>query len=213
MANVRVLIFEDNQSLRDSMVHLLTDSGEVEVLGAYSNGQEAADMVEVFQPDVIIMDIDMPRMDGISAVRAIKERRPASAVVMYTQFEDDDKLFQSLCAGAIGYLLKKSSPLKLIASLKEVMEGGAPMSPEIAKRVLSSFFNPQKESFEKKYSLTKREQELLHLLTKGYSIKLIAATLDIGYETARTHLRNIYSKLHVNCGKEAIAKVLAEKIT
>lgn len=212
MATMRVLIFEDNESLRESLVSLLTDSGEVEVLGAFGNGLEAANMVEVFHPDVIIMDIDMPRMDGISAVRAIKEKSPASSVVMYTQFEDDDKLFESLCAGANGYLLKKSSPLKLLSSLREVMEGGAPMSPEIARRVLKSFHAYQKESFEKKYSLTKREQEILQLLTKGYSIKLIAAQLSVGFETARTHLRNIYSKLHVNCGKEAIAKVLAEKI-
>jgi DNA-binding NarL/FixJ family response regulator len=212
MASMRVLIFEDNESLRESLISLLTDSGEVEVVGAFGNGLDAEQMVEAFNPDVIVMDIDMPRIDGISAVRAIKEKSPSSAVVMYTQFEDDDKLFESLCAGANGYLLKKSSPLKLLSSLREVMEGGAPMSPEIARRVLKSFHATQKESFEKKYSLTRREQEILQLLTKGYSIKLIASHIDVGYETARTHLRNIYSKLHVNCGKEAIAKVLAEKI-
>ncbi len=212
MEIIRVLIFEDNESLRLSLVTLLTESGEVEVLGAFCNGLEAAYMVEVFNPDVIVMDIDMPQMDGISAVKAIKENSPSSVIVMYTQFEDDDKLFESLCAGANGYILKKSSPLKLLSSLREVLEGGAPMSPEIAKRVLKSFHKYQKESFEKKYSLTRREQEILQLLTKGYSIKLIASKLEVGYETARSHLRNIYGKLHVNCGKEAIAKVLAEKI-
>ena len=213
MNTMRVLLFEDNESLRESLVTLLTNSGEVDVQGSFPNGRQAAEMVEAFEPDVIIMDIDMPILDGISAVRAIKELRPASAIVMYTQFEDDDKLFESLCAGANGYILKKSSPLKLLSSLREVVEGGAPMSPEIAKRVLNSFHNYDKETFEKKYSLTRREQEILQLLTKGYAVKMISAQLDMAYETARTHLRNIYRKLHVNCGKEAIAKVLAEKIT
>ncbi|HSK12520.1 MAG TPA: response regulator transcription factor [Phnomibacter sp.] len=208
---LRLLIFEDNESLRESLVTLLTAEADVEIAGAYPNGHDAGHLTLMHEPDAVIMDIDMPRTDGISAVADIKEHRPETAIVMYTQFEDDEKLFASLCAGADGYLLKKSSPVRLLASLREVLEGGAPMSPEIAAKVLRSF-RQEKVSFEKKYDLTRREQEMMQLLTKGYSVKLMASEMHIAFETARTHLRNIYRKLHVNCGKEAIAKVLAEKI-
>jgi DNA-binding NarL/FixJ family response regulator len=128
---------------------------------------------------------------------------------MYTMFEDDEKLFNSLCAGANGYILKKTSPHKLFEAIREVTEGGAPMSPTIARRVLQSF---EIKSTAREYNLTPREKEILQLLIKGYSVKLIAAELKMAFDTARTHLRNIYQKLHVNCGKEAIAKVLKEKI-
>jgi DNA-binding NarL/FixJ family response regulator len=128
---------------------------------------------------------------------------------MYTMFEDDEKLFNSLCAGANGYILKKTSPYKLFEAINEVMEGGAPMSPTIAKRVLQTF---QNKSAARLYHLSPRETEILQLLIKGYSVKMIASELKIAFDTARAHLRNIYQKLHVNCGKEAIAKVLSEKI-
>lgn len=211
---MKILIFEDNLSLGGSLQTILSQSGEVEVLAIFETGEEAAKMVKIFKPDVVVMDIDMPRVNGIEAVREIKEERPQTSIVMYTQFEDDEKIFESLCAGANGYILKKSSPEKLLNYLKEVIDGGAPLSPEIARKVLQTFRNQQgsKQSLVKKYQLTRRENEILQLLTKGYSIKLISAELFIGFETVRTHLRNIYSKLHVNCGKEAIAKVLAEKI-
>ena len=139
----------------------------------------------------------------------IKEAKPETFVIMYTMFEDDEKLFNSLCAGANGYILKKTSPYKLFEAINEVIEGGAPMSPTIAKRVLQSF---QNKSAPQQYHLSPRESEILQLLIKGYSIKTIAAELKIAFDTTRAHLRNIYQKLHVNCGKEAIAKVLSEKI-
>jgi DNA-binding NarL/FixJ family response regulator len=123
-------------------------------------------------------------------------------------FEDDEKLFQCLCAGANGYLLKKTSPSHLFEALQQVVEGGAPMSPSIARRVLNSF----QQGKTNQYKLSAREVEVLQLLIKGYSAKMIAAELSISFDTARFHLKNIYSKLHVNCGKEAIAKALSEHI-
>lgn len=206
---VSIIIFEDSEQLRHSLVTLLNNSDGYNVTGDYDNVIDAANIIRRQHPDVVIMDIDLPEKSGIEGVRIIKETKPETLVIMYTMFEDDDKLFNSLCAGANGYILKKTSPYKLFEAINEVMEGGAPMSPTIAKRVLQSF---QNKSAARQYHLSPREAEILHLLIKGYSIKLIAAELKIAFDTARAHLRNIYQKLHVNCGKEAIAKVLSEKI-
>jgi DNA-binding NarL/FixJ family response regulator len=128
---------------------------------------------------------------------------------MYTVFEDDEKLFECLCAGANGYLLKKTPPAKLFDAIQEVLEGGAPMSPVIARKVLNTF---QVKETSNKYNLSPREIEVLQWLIKGYSIKIIAAEMNLAFDTVRSHLKNIYQKLHVNCGKEAIAKALSERI-
>jgi DNA-binding NarL/FixJ family response regulator len=206
--STEIIIFEDNEQLRSSLVVLLNGSDLYAVIGDYENVNDAPNIVRRARPDVVIMDIDLPGKSGIQGVAEIKEARPATLVIMYTMFEDDEKIFKSLCAGANGYILKKTSPHKLFEAINDVMEGGAPMSPSVAKRVLQSF--AVKSPLQ--YRLTDREKEILALLTKGYSIKLIAAELDIAFETARSHLKNIYQKLHVNCGKEAIAKVLRERI-
>ncbi len=206
---IRLLIFEDNDRLRESLVYLLNTAQDFEVLGDFNNCLEAATMVRLHQPDVVLMDIDLPVTSGIEGVKQVKEERPVTAVIMYTVVEDNEKLFSCLCAGANGYLLKKTPPSRLFDAIQEVLDGGAPMSPTIARKVLDSF-NAYKDR--KKYDLSVREVDVLRLLVKGHSTKIIAATLFISYETVRSHLKNIYNKLHVNCGKEAIAKVLGEHI-
>ena len=133
------MIFEDNDRLRDSLVYLLKSSSGYEISGDYSNCLEAENLMRVYKPDVVLMDIDMPGESGIVGVRKIKETRPQTAVIMYTVFEDDEKLFQCLCAGANGYLLKKTPPQKLFEAIQEVMEGGAPMSPSIARKSIRQF--------------------------------------------------------------------------
>ena len=203
-----IIIFEDNDRLRESLAYLLNMNG-YKVAGDYSNCLEAANIVRVYQPDVVLMDIDMPGLSGIQGVSLIKESHPATAVIMYTVFEDDEKLFQCLCAGANGYLLKKTPPAKLFDAIQEVLEGGAPMSPVIAKKVLSTFNKKQETN---KYNLSPREIDVLQWLSKGYSIKIIASEMNLAFDTVRSHLKNIYQKLHVNCGKEAIAKALSERI-
>ncbi|MBC6491363.1 response regulator [Flavihumibacter stibioxidans] len=208
---VRIVLFEDNNTLRESLATLLNSSGEFEVVYHDKDLLAAEAIVGEYRPEVVIMDIDMPEISGIEGVRTIKELDPEIDIIMYTQFEEDDKLFSSLCAGADGYILKKTSPIRLLDAIQEVRLGGAPMSPAIARRVLGSFKADRPVS-PKEYSLTNRELEILQLLIKGYSIKQIASELFIAFDTCRTHLRNIYRKLHVNCGKEAIAKVLQEKI-
>lgn len=205
---IKIAVFEDNHSLRESLVYLLRNMSEYEVTGDYPHCHDAATIVRVYQPDVVLMDIDMPGLNGIEGVKLIKEARPQTAVIMYTVFEDDEKLFQCLCAGADGYLLKKTSPAQLFPAIREVTEGGAPMSPSIARKVLASF----QQGRHNKYELSAREAEVLQLLIKGYSTKMIASELAIAFDTARFHLKNIYRKLHVNCGKEAIAKALSEHI-
>ncbi|WP_153800897.1 response regulator [Foetidibacter luteolus] len=206
---VRIIIFEDNDRLRESLVYLLKSNNAFEVAGEYNNCREAATIARVYKPDVVLMDIDMPLSNGIDGVKQIKEAMPQTAVVMYTVFEDDEKLFACLCAGANGYLLKKTPPARLFDAIEEVIAGGAPMSPSIARRVLESF-SPKKQA--RQYDLSARETEVLQLLVKGHSTKIIADKLFISFETVRSHLKNIYTKLHVNCGKEAIAKVLSERI-
>lgn len=188
---------------------LLKGSQEYEVIGDYADCKKCDFYVIRDEPDVVIMDIDMPGKSGIDGVRMIKEARPQTHVIMYTTFEDDEKLFASLCAGADGYILKKTAPGKLHECIENVMSGGAPMSPSIARKVLNSF-QPSGKTIN--YDLSKREKEILQLLIEGYPIKQIAAELFIAFDTARTHLKNIYAKLHVNSGKEAITKVLREHI-
>lgn len=207
----RLVIFEDNESLRKSLVILLNASDGYTVSGDFPDVFNVKEIIESLCPSLVILDIDMPGKDGITAIPVIKETDPEILVVMYTQFEDDDKIFRSLCAGADGYILKKTSPEQLFKALGEVESGGAAMSPAIAKKVMASF-RVDHSGAAIKYNLTEREIEVLKLLIKGCSIKYIASELNIAYETGRSHLKNIYTKLHVNCGKEAIAKILAEKI-
>jgi DNA-binding NarL/FixJ family response regulator len=205
---VKIVIFEDNDRLRESLAYLLQSQPQFEVCGDYNNCLNAASVVRMFQPDIVLMDIDMPGQNGITGVAIVKETRPETSVIMYTVFEDNEKLFQCLCAGANGYLLKKTPPAKLFDAIQEVLDGGAPMSPSVARKVLDSFQHGKTNT----YHLSPREMDVLKLLGKGYSSKMIAAELNISFDTARSHLKNIYSKLHVNCGKEAIAKALKEHI-
>jgi len=206
--SVSIVIFEDNDRLRESLTYLINSTTDYKVTGDYNNCSNAISIISMNKPDVVLMDIDMPEHNGIEGVKMIKETRPETSVIMYTVFEDDEKLFQCLCAGANGYLLKKTSAAKLIDAIQEVLDGGAPMSPSIARKVLGTFQKNKGAD----YHLSSREQEVLQLLIEGSSTKMIAAQLNIAFDTAGSHLKNIYHKLHVNCGKEAIAKALKERI-
>ncbi|HMJ47458.1 MAG TPA: response regulator transcription factor, partial [Ferruginibacter sp.] len=178
---IKIAIFEDDDTLRESLVYLLSQANGYEVVGEYNNCVEAATLVRVYQPDVVLMDIDLPQQSGIQGVREVKEASPQTSVIMYTVFEDEEKLFQCLCAGANGYVLKKTAPVHLFSAIQEVVDGGAPMSPSIAKKVLNSFQRAKSN----RYSLSPREVDVLQLLIKGYSTKMIAAELFMAYDTAR----------------------------
>ena len=185
---ISLIIFEDNDHLRESLVYLFKSDERYKFVNDYSNCNEAAAIVRVYEPDVVLMDIDMPGTSGVEGVKQIKEARPQTAVVMYTVIENDEKLFNCLCAGANGYLLKKTPPARLFDAIEEVMAGGAPMSPSIARKVLDSF-NQKKQT--QQYDLSQREIEVLQLLVKGHSTKVIASTLFVSFETVRSHLKNI----------------------
>jgi DNA-binding NarL/FixJ family response regulator len=207
---VRIVIFEDNQRLRQSLKALLSTVEGYIVSGDFENCADAAAIVDEHQPDVVIMDIDMPGVDGIAGLRIIKERRPQTYIIMHTVLEDEDRLFQCLCSGANGYILKNTSFVSLLEGIDNVLNGGAPLSPVIARKVLQSFQVAPVARLQ--YDLSGRETEVLKLLVRGYSYKMIATACHISIDTVRGHIRNIYTKLHVNCGREAVAKALHDKI-
>ncbi len=205
-----LVIYEDNVRLRESLELLLSVDSGFQVTGAFSNCTAVVDQMESLAPDLVILDIDMPEMTGIEGVRHIKSRFPDVKVVMYTVFDDDNRIFECICNGADGYLLKNTSPLNLIKALQELAAGGAPMSPFVAQKVFQYFRNAKKEK--DAFNLTPREVEILEWLVRGNSYKMIADKSFISIDTVKKHLQNIYHKLHVNCGTEAVAKALQHKI-
>lgn len=204
----RILIYEDNNKLRASLSMLIEGLEDFEVVGNFPNCHHVMNEVKKANPEVVIMDIDMPGVTGIEAVQMIKEFNPFIYIMMYTVFEDDDRIFDSLCAGANGYILKKSSPMKFIEALKELSQGGSPLTPSVARRVLEKLNQPHHVH----YNLSEREKGILKLLVMGYSYKKIGSDCNISMDTVRSHIRNIYTKLHVNCGREAVVKALRERI-
>ncbi len=206
----QLLIFEDNSRLRESLAILLNDETNFHVAASYPDCDKADKQVEKYKADLVVMDIDMPGIGGVEGVKRIKNSNPAVKVVMHTMFDDDNRIFDSICAGADGYMLKNTSPLHLVSALQEVMNGGAPMSPFVAQKVFQHFRQAKTES--EQFNLTVREKEVLELLVKGNSYKMIADKSFVSIDTVKKHLQNIYHKLHVNCGTEAVAKALRHKI-
>jgi DNA-binding NarL/FixJ family response regulator len=206
----RIAIFEDNARLRQSLKVLLDGVEGYTICGDYENCALAAQVMDEQKPDLVIMDIDMPGVDGIEGLKVIKERRPETLIIMHTVLEDEDRLFRCLCGGANGYILKNTSFVHLLEAIGNVLQGGAPLSPPIAKKVLESFRSSNISQL--KYHLSDREKEVLGYLVKGFSYKMIAGHCHISLDTVRGHIRNIYSKLHVNCGREAVSKALRDKI-
>lgn len=208
--STRILIFEDNSRLRQSLKILLEGVEGYTVCGDYENCNNAEAVVAEHHPDVVIMDIDMPGTNGIEGLQIIKEHYPQTYIIMHTVLEDEERLFQCLCAGANGYILKNTSFVNLLEAITNVLHGGAPLSPSIAKKVLQSFRQPSAGRIQ--YHLSDRETEIVRYLVKGYSYKMIANACHISLDTVRGHIRNIYAKLHVNCGREAVVKALKDKI-
>ena len=207
---IKLLIYEDNSRLRQSLELLLGEGSGFEVVGAFADCDLVTEQVLSLEPELIVMDIDMPGIGGIEGVKKIKTGYPDVKVIMHTVFDDDNRIFESICAGADGYLLKNTSPLKLIQSLLDLSEGGAPMSPFVAQKVFQHF---RKDAAVKaSFQITPREQEILEWLVKGNSYKMIADKSSISIDTVKKHLQNIYHKLHVNCGTEAVAKALQHKL-
>lgn len=208
---LKLAIYEDNHSLRETIVGFLSMYSQFSIVGNYPNGTEAVQNTLSAEPDIAIVDIDMPGTNGIECTRRIKQTRPQTQILIHTVFEDDNNLFDALCAGANGYILKSSSPEQLIQAIDDLNNGGAPMSPVIARKVIAAFNKPVVNK-ENPYKLSGREKEILEFLVKGYSYKMIAKECQISTETVKTHLKNIYAKLQVNCGTEAVAKAIKDQI-
>ncbi|HVV05707.1 MAG TPA: response regulator transcription factor [Puia sp.] len=207
-----VLIYEDNNQLRDSIEKLITFSKDFLLLGAFPNVTDVEKQVKKFQPDVILMDIDMPGgIDGIDAVRKIREFNTAAQIIMLTVFDDSRTVLDAISSGASGYLLKKNLSEKLFDAINEVLSGGAPMSPNVARMVIASM---QKKPLaeDNKYQLTTREREILLALSQGTSYKGIAEQFFISLDTVRSHIKNIYQKMQVHKQLEAITKARNEGI-
>lgn len=205
-----ILLYEDNLELSESIQSMLRLNDRIRLVAAYENPLEVRAHVETFSPDLLIMDIDMPGMNGIEAVRSVRVSNKEIPILMLTVFDDNKHVFDAICAGASGYLLKKQISSKLFSAVEEVLEGGAPMSPSIARMVLDSMH--KRPSSENPYQLTPKEKEILASLSKGFSYKLIAAEAQISIDTVRSHIRKIYEKLHVHSQTEAVLKAINEKL-
>lgn len=208
---IKVALYEDNLTLRTSLAHLLQSSEEFEFLGAYESPIEILQNCKNALPHVILMDVDMPHMNGIEATKLVKEQYENVNILILTVFEDRDKLFSALQAGASGYLLKKSKIIEIIEAIHEIYHGGSPMTPAIARKVLEFFAQP-KVVKNTENSLSDRELDILKCLVDGDSYKMIAANCYISMGTVRSHINNIYKKLHVNSKSEAVVKALKDRL-
>jgi DNA-binding NarL/FixJ family response regulator len=206
-----IVIYEDNSELAQGLSLLLHVSSDFSVVGMFGNCDNIENDLQRLKPQVLLMDIEMPGTDGLDGLRIAKAAMGDNIkVLMLTVFEDNDKIFDALKYGADGYILKKTPPHKIIEYVKDAMEGGAPMTPSVAKKVLSSFSMP-KESPSTMSLISAREQEVLNLIIEGHSYKMIGDKLFISIDTVRSHIRKIYDKLHVNSKAEAISKALRKR--
>ena len=204
---ITVSIIEDDRRVRESLAVLVNGADNIRCLSTHATGEEALQEIGRQRPDVVLMDINLPGVSGIECVRKLTAQMPKLQILMLTMYEDDEKVFQSLVAGASGYLVKRTSPAELLRAIEEVHTGASPMSGKIARTVVEYFQKLKTVSPQQQY-LSKREEEILNLLAKGYRYKEIADALSISFETVRSHLKNIYDKLHVHSRTEAVVKYL-----
>jgi len=211
--DIRVAIFEDNKLMRDGFEAICNGTQGLTCCGAYSDNNDLIHRIQRSNPDVVLMDIEMPGQDGITATKTIISRWPDLKILIQTVFEDDDKIFHAICAGASGYILKSISPARLVEAIHEAHHGGSPMSPYIASRVLKLFqqFAPSVTQTDD-LALSGREKEIVSLMVEGKSFHAIAEKLFISYETVRTHIKRIYKKLHVASASEAVAKAIRQRL-
>jgi DNA-binding NarL/FixJ family response regulator len=202
----RVVLVEDDQEIRNSFSLIVNSSPKFMVVNGYGSGEEAISSLQKDKPEIVLMDIELPGMNGIQATKTIKDKMPTADIIMVTVYEDSDLVFEALKAGASGYITKSANYMELLSALEEITKGGAPMSSRIARMVIDNFHvNPNSP-------LTKRETEILQLISEGKTYTQISEELFISKETSKTHIKNIYSKLQVTCKSEAIAKANLEKL-
>ena len=209
--DITIAVVEDQAQTRDGLAVLIDGTKGYRTVGKFASMEDAIAEIEKLRPDIALCDIELPGMSGIDGVRVLKSRMPALQILMLTVFADNDHVFEAICAGASGYLLKDTPPARLVESIRELHEGGAPMSPEIARKVVTMFSKvapPKREE----HRLSARELDILKLLAEGHSYKTAAKSLSLSIDTVRFHIRNIYEKLHVHSKSEAVMLALRQGI-
>lgn len=208
---IRVAIIEDHREFRDYLAALIGGAEGFRCMGSYRSMEEALDRIKTEPPDAVLVDIGLPGMSGVEGIRILKRIRPQLVLLMQTVYDDDERIFDALCAGASGYLLKKTQPARLLESLREAVSGGAPMSPEVASRVIRLFreIRPPERA---DYNLSPHELRILKLLVEGHNYKTAAAELKVTPSTINFHLQRIYEKLQVHSKSEAVAKALRSRL-
>jgi len=207
---IRIAIVEDNNTLRQSLEQLINRADDMQCVASLCNLMNVISDLGKVTVDIVLMDIGLPNISGIEGVRTVKNNYPEIQVLMFTVFEDDEKIFAAIRAGASGYILKKTPPPEILEAIRELYTGGAPMSPSIARKVIHAFQSEPSSAMED-YKLTTREKEILYSLVDGLSYKKIAEKYVVSISTIRTHICNIYHKLHVNSKSQAVAKILQGK--
>jgi DNA-binding NarL/FixJ family response regulator len=208
---IKVAIIEDRREIRDGLAMLISGTEGFRCTGSFRSMEEALSKISFELPDIVLCDIGLPGMSGIEGMRILKERYPNMLLLMLTVYDDDERIFDALCAGACGYLLKKTPPVRLLESLREAVHGGSPMSPEVARRVIALFRDirpPERAD----YALTPHESRLLKLLVEGHNYKTAAFELNVSINTVSFHMRRIYEKLQVHSKSEAVAKALRDRL-
>lgn len=208
---IRVWLVEDNRTFRQALARVMARATDMECTGSFTSSEDAIEAIQKgAPPDVILLDMNLPGMSGLDALTVFKTHAPQAAVVILTMFDDQEKIFQSVSAGASGYLLKTATPDSILESIRDVHTGGAPMNPKVARAVMDMFAKmagPRQDN-----NLTDRERDVLKLMTEGLATKQIADRLELSYHTIDTHLRNIYAKLHVHNRSEAVARALRDRM-
>jgi len=209
--DIKVAIVEDEREIRECLTFLINGTDGYSCTGSYRSMEETLEKIGHPLPDLVLSDIGLPGMDGIEGIRILKQRHPDLLILMLTVYDDDERIFDAMCAGASGYLLKKTPPAKLLDSLKEAVDGGAPMSPEVARRVIALFreIRPPDRAY---YHLAPHETRLLKLFVEGHIYKTAAVELGVSVNTINFHVRNIYEKLQVHTRSEAVAKALVNRL-
>lgn len=208
---IRVAIIEDRREIREGLTMLINGTDGFLCTGSYGSMEESLGKISHQPPDLVLMDIGLPGMSGIEGLRILKDRHPDMLLLMLSIYDDDERIFDAMCAGASGYLLKKTPPARLLECIREVVSGGAPMSPEVARRVIELFreIRPPERA---EYDLTPHETRLLKLLVEGHNYKTAAAELNVSVHTVSFHLRSIYEKLQVHSKSEAVAKAVLNRL-